>query len=709
MKRWFKALALWLAHLSAAVGYGLRSPRLRRLIYLMSLPVVRRAFLGICLKSRSYSLIVDAGGERWASAPRFEASCIGRARAESGMAAAAFEALQPREDELLTDKRCVRNFILVAQRGASPREFVRIAKKALRIDPTQFFLLGDIAAKLRSLRRFGALRRLAATLVWRFEKGDIPLPQFIRIMRAIDRRAPIAALGEHVERSQDRSVRQQFIETLIELMQLDEAVRLKNAWGIPLGAFSASHRRALRHFEVSQASLGVTTLSELEEQTIAKIKRHADEITDALPARAVETGGGAAPIRLLVTASSLGIGGAERQLSLLLNHLATLPDQFEIAVLVMDQRQHEFQIAKSKRLQVVYRSQLTQRFGTAGTLSVPRPLMDDIGLVLRREHIRPLLAFAKQFRPDVIYNAIGLPTEPLLVGALLGVPNIVIRFGGLTFFNDFAGSDRQEINFSIAHRCCQLLADRVSFVTNSKAARDAWADRIGVAADHITVINNGSAFPPLGSTDFGRRSALFGTDEVKVIGFVGRFHNVKRPALWLQIALRLAAQDPTIRFLLVGDGVLRPAIMERTAKSPYHDRFVFTGLAQEELPELYQAMDILLVTSETESFPNVVVEAIGHGAYVVSPPVGDIPSVVNDPRLGRLVDNDDVAGFVDAVTDTLSNLETITEARRYRAELMREQYGIDTMVQAYLKIFQRQGPRTAGEPTTNRKVYAELR
>lgn len=692
------------------VGLGVatlvRSPRARRAIY-RALPLqMRQGFLESCLISENYQLILDGARNRLNSPDCYEACCVARALAESGMAETAFAALQGREAELLADRRCISHFLVVAQHGATTRKFFRIAKQAVRQYPSHYDLLGFIATGMRQLRQFAALQRFTANVIRRFERGQIPIAAFIQIMRAIDRRAPLSAARELAKSSNDPVVHQQFIESMVELLMLEEGARLTKEWGVSLKSLSKSHQRALNYYEARKQRLGVKSLAGLEEAVIRQISQYAETRakTNAFATRPRLRLVGSpndrptsvsAPrpdrrcVRILIMASSLGIGGAERQLSYLVNHLAQLPDKFEVLLFLGEAKEHEFGIVRSDRIRVVYRADLPSEIGNIAVPTVPRSLLKDIEIVLQRKRFRPLLRMAEQFQPDIVYHAIGLPTEPLLIGALLGTPKVIIRFGGLSFFNDFSASDGQEINYGIANRCCQLLADKVTFLVNSEAGRNAWSARFGIAPDRVKVIRNGSNFTPLEvPMGHGRREALFGTTDVKVIGFVGRFHDIKRPVLWLQAAIRIAARDPDTRFLMVGEGMLRRNIMERIAKGPYQDRFVMAGHVGEGLDELYRAMDVLLVTSDTESFPNVVIEALGQGCYVVAPPVGDIASILNDPRLGRVVSNDTIAGFVSALSEVLVDLPSLSESRSFRAENIRKRFDVEMMVDQYVQEFE---------------------
>jgi glycosyltransferase involved in cell wall biosynthesis len=268
-----------------------------------------------------------------------------------------------------------------------------------------------------------------------------------------------------------------------------------------------------------------------------------------------------------------------------------------------------------------------------------------------------------------------------LLAGVLARARTILRFGGLSFLTNYDATDIQDVQAGVAERCCALLADRITFIANSNAARAAWAARLGIGQDRFEVVANGVEFAPL--LPAPRRAALkaglFGDPDVVVIGFVGRFQNVKRPGLWIDVALEVARRDPRARFLLVGDGPLRPRLMARVEASEHRGRFKFTGAVPDSLADLYQTMDVLLHTAAMESLPNAVIEAVGHGAFAVAAPVGDIPDILRSSYSGDLVPAADKAGFVRGITAALSRIEALGQDRERRAEEMRRRFGMRAM------------------------------
>ncbi|MGH7965181.1 MAG: glycosyltransferase, partial [Candidatus Binatia bacterium] len=118
----------------------------------------------------------------------------------------------------------------------------------------------------------------------------------------------------------------------------------------------------------------------------------------------------------------------------------------------------------------------------------------------------------------------------------------------------------------------------------------------GVApAAKITVIPLGFDLAPfLGAQRLrGQLRRELGLDEsARLVGIVGRLFPLKNHRLFLEAAARIATQEPAARFVIVGDGVLRPALEAQAQALGMSDRVLFTGWRR-DLPGIYADLDVL--------------------------------------------------------------------------------------------------------------------
>ncbi len=98
-----------------------------------------------------------------------------------------------------------------------------------------------------------------------------------------------------------------------------------------------------------------------------------------------------------------------------------------------------------------------------------------------------------------------------------------------------------------------------------------------------------------------------------VVGHAARFVPAKNHLFWIKIAKELSAMDPSIWFLLVGEGPLRGQIESEVRRSGIESRVIFAG-ARSDVPRLMlSTMDAFLLPSLYEGLPLTVLEAQAAG------------------------------------------------------------------------------------------------
>lgn len=158
--------------------------------------------------------------------------------------------------------------------------------------------------------------------------------------------------------------------------------------------------------------------------------------------------------------------------------------------------------------------------------------------------------------------------------------------------------------------------------------------------------------------------------EAPVVGQVAVFRRQKRLDLWLEAAREIHRQVPESRFLLVGDGPLRAEVESWVAASGLGGAVHRVGLQPDVVPYL-SAIDLLMISSDFEGLPLVLLEAMALERPVVSTAVGGIAEVVVDGETGVLVPPGDAAGLARAATDLLRQplrRRAMGEAARQRVE-----------------------------------------
>jgi glycosyltransferase involved in cell wall biosynthesis len=118
-----------------------------------------------------------------------------------------------------------------------------------------------------------------------------------------------------------------------------------------------------------------------------------------------------------------------------------------------------------------------------------------------------------------------------------------------------------------------------------------------------------------------------------LIGIVARLTPVKNHALALRALQRL---DEDVHLLVIGEGPSRHALEELASELHVGRRVHFTGQLVER-ENLHQFLDVSILCSHSEGFPNTVLEALAAGCPVVATPVGGVPEVISERQTGLLV------------------------------------------------------------------------
>lgn len=106
----------------------------------------------------------------------------------------------------------------------------------------------------------------------------------------------------------------------------------------------------------------------------------------------------------------------------------------------------------------------------------------------------------------------------------------------------------------------------------------------------------------------------------KVIGFVGRIHDERRPIEWAEITSRLLDRCSEPKLLIVGEGLMKKQMEEILLK--YSNRAEFTGQVRvEALLDVWRQIHTLLVTAPFESYGMAAREALLNGCFVVAPKI----------------------------------------------------------------------------------------
>jgi glycosyltransferase involved in cell wall biosynthesis len=145
-------------------------------------------------------------------------------------------------------------------------------------------------------------------------------------------------------------------------------------------------------------------------------------------------------------------------------------------------------------------------------------------------------------------------------------------------------------------------------------------------------------------------------DRDQVLGFVGRLSIEKNVAMLAQVQQELEAMGhKSFRFLIIGHGAEEAWLREHLPRAE------LTGVLKgEALSQAYANMDLFVFPSHTDTFGNVVLEAMASGVPAIVTPDGGPCTIVREGVTGRIAQD---AGFASAVAGVLSDQVKHAEMR----------------------------------------------
>jgi len=246
----------------------------------------------------------------------------------------------------------------------------------------------------------------------------------------------------------------------------------------------------------------------------------------------------------------------------------------------------------------------------------------------------------------------------------------------------------------VANRLSYRFAHRV--LANSRSVGELVMRDEGVPAERVVVIPNfvePSAFEPLDPArraDLRARVGLAPSDVA--VGMIANLYPVKDHAMLLRAAARVLAVLPDVRFVLVGEGRERQALVEQATAAGIGDRVLLPGRLPHE-PGMPGMFDVSVLTSREEGFPNFVVESMAAGRAVVATEVGGVPDAVVHGTTGLLVRPGDDAAAAAALLRVLGDPafrdQLAGAAARYATEHYHAKVVLRALESLYLDLAKR--------------------
>jgi len=373
-------------------------------------------------------------------------------------------------------------------------------------------------------------------------------------------------------------------------------------------------------------------------------------------------------MKILFLIQSLGIGGADRQLSILSDHLVLRGHDVSVMALYTPDPNWKL-LWKPNSIDV--RSLLLNE-PTAVLTSGAELIMATLELrsLLKRENIQILYAFLGHTARFIAWLATrGMPNTKLIWGTRTsGVKKDV-----------YPGNWKLSFLFNL----CKWVSASVPLMISNSEAGYYYRKARGYHCQKHLVITNGldvEKFKPDPQARVRMRSEWGVLGSEKLIGRIGRLAPMKGYSDFLEAAALLAKERKDVRFVVVGDGLddYKKQLHLLARELSLTERVIWAG-TREDMPAVYNALDIACSSSSYgEGFPNTIGEAMACGVPCVVTDVGDSAKIVGGE--GTIVPPGDSKKLADGLKTMLLQLHNI------KPHLLRERivsrFSVETMVKS---------------------------
>ena len=226
------------------------------------------------------------------------------------------------------------------------------------------------------------------------------------------------------------------------------------------------------------------------------------------------------------------------------------------------------------------------------------------------------------------------------------------------------------------------------FIVVSESLKNTLIKERGIPPHRVVRIYNGIEIdkynPKLKKTSFRNNWGI--PPAVPIVGAIGRMVWQKGFKFLIKAIPDIVGVTPNARFLLVGDGPLRPDLENLARKLNVYDRIIFTGF-RSDIPDLLSTMDVLAVPSLLEGFPMITLEAMALATPVVATQIHGITEQIVDGKEGVLIPPRNTDALARAVKQLITDRELSARLGTAARKRVESSFSVEKMVRETEKVY----------------------
>jgi glycosyltransferase involved in cell wall biosynthesis len=284
-----------------------------------------------------------------------------------------------------------------------------------------------------------------------------------------------------------------------------------------------------------------------------------------------------------------------------------------------------------------------------------------------------LLLYSLKYDPEYIWGIYTLPygLYSVIVSLIIKSKSIVSVIGGNveieTYFR--MGKMFKEVNLWLLKN-----ADAVTTMGNKGFA---YLLGHGIQKEKLEIYTGGIDISKFRYIDQKRKTDVL---------FVGALRELKGPDRVLKVILSLKEEFPNISCKIVGDGYLKDSLMQFVSQHKLNNNIEILGYVNSTIG-YFQNSKIIIIPSESEGLPMVMLEAMSCGVVPIVSNVGNVSDVAIHGNNSMVVNNFlDINLYKFYARELLSNPDKLHEMRCNAIKTVKENYSVSIQAEVFHRI-----------------------
>ena len=297
-----------------------------------------------------------------------------------------------------------------------------------------------------------------------------------------------------------------------------------------------------------------------------------------------------------------------------------------------------------------------------------------------------------EFNPDIVHfhHPFLLSFPAIMYGKKLGIPKILTIHTQYEQYAYYVSPVPERVTQEAIKMIISNLAYKTDCITTPSDSMKKIMENYGIK-NRIEVIPNAIHLISFKEDDELKRTEIKKKynlkEDDKIILFVGRVASEKSIDTIIKALEIIKKRDNNkVKLLIVGNGPAMDELQQLTRTLKVEKDVVFAGtVSNEEIQHYYKMAYLFTITSTSESFGIVIIEALASGIPVLAVRAPGAADILTDDLDGLLVD-DDVEKFADALEKIIREPE-LREKLSKGALKTSEKYNIDTISERMLNLY----------------------